>query len=302
MTNPQLQRMTMNLTVDKFFDEASTIIKDSIPNLNQACADLKLLNLKIVSHLEVQQRILTGFKVNKAKARQDLTATTLEVSSMLKAHAEHIKNYELYYNSKCTKRLLAHSREHIFLDICKNIFNSATTHQESAQGFGLTPDTLKEFQINLASYKLALPSVRSQQIKKNRATSSLKEDLQKSLELLKTIDGLIQIKVNREPDFHKEYFIARKLPKLSFKTLSARGSVKSTTGEPIRCNIICPELNINRKTSSNGTFIFPNLPDGNYEIMFQIRGYKTETARLKVSAGNRAELNVILEKLQPINP
>ena len=302
MTHPQLQRMKMNLTVDKFFDKTSSKIIDSIPKLKEACANFKLLNLKLLGYLKTQQRVLTGFTINKTKTRQNLTKISLEVSAILTAHANDIKNYSLHHQSKCTLRSFILPNQQDFITRCKNIFDLAITHQPAIEHYGVTLDILKDFQILITTYELAMPSVSLQIDVKKDATRNIKRDLKESLELIKTIDGLVATKLNREPDFHKEYFIARKLPKLTIKTLSAHGTVKSPTGEPIFCNMTCAALNLKRKTSHKGAFKFANLLDGDYEIIFERTGYQAKTARLSVSSGTRTELNIILEKLQPVNP
>lgn len=75
------------------------------------------------------------------------------------------------------------------------------------------------------------------------------------------------------------------------------GTVKSTTGVVLRgVTVTVIETSASTKTASDGSFKFKALPEGEYSVRFDLRGFESETQHgIRISAGKALELNVVLK-------
>ena len=298
MTLEQLQKMKMNLQVDKFTDKVPPEIIAAMPNFNAAYTEFKLLNLKILANLKTQQRNDTGYHADKVQIRKQLIAITLEVSSKFSAYANHINDPALYQTTRCTNRKLTLAPALFCYIDSKSIYDRAVAQRSDLESYGLTSEILTQFEILLAQFKLALPKTRVAISDKKAATLSIKRNFKQSAKLLSTMDGLVSTMLSREPEFHESYFAARKLTKPSFNPLSAKGTVKSASGTPLPfVRLSCLALDLNRIISKNGTFKLFHIPPGDYELIFELPGHHTTAVLLSVFKGAKAELNVTMHEL-----
>ncbi len=290
--------MKMNQAVDAFIELAPSKIKDKLVNFKKYYTAFKLVNLKTLSYLQTQQRDSTGYAGNKNEIRQQLIKMTLDVSFKITAPADQTEDTVLLFENKFSKRQLVLSSALSCYISCNGLYKRASELLPSLQNYGLTQEILSEFSILLAKFHLALPKPKIARDSVKIATANLKRGLKETDRILKKIDNLVNTMLIREPEFHKNFFEARKLIKPTYKQLSARGSVTADNGEPLSfVKMSCSELDIERKIPKSGTFKLFQIPPGEYRITFQKPGYQTLTITLSVIEGTRLELNIIMHKL-----
>ena len=67
--------------------------------------------------------------------------------------------------------------------------------------------------------------------------------------------------------------------------------------DPINNGVVkIMELDINTFTNQGGEYLFSNIPDGNYTIIFSYLGYKEKTEKINIKSGQSYQLNVTLNK------
>ncbi|MFO0358084.1 MAG: TonB-dependent receptor [Sphingobacteriaceae bacterium] len=64
------------------------------------------------------------------------------------------------------------------------------------------------------------------------------------------------------------------------------------------CSLQIPELQLNSYSKSNGEFSFPNIQQGNYTLIAQLVGYKTETISIHVNELKNKPLRIKLTSLE----
>jgi hypothetical protein len=76
-----------------------------------------------------------------------------------------------------------------------------------------------------------------------------------------------------------------------------RGRVRSTQGRPVAATLRIEEAKIKAPTRSTGEFEF-RLPAGRYHVIFEARGYMTQTKTVDVAAGDQAIFYVDLSPVE----
>lgn len=96
----------------------------------------------------------------------------------------------------------------------------------------------------------------------------------------------------------KGKIVLSKQKKIDEKTGTIKGRVKDTTGELlIGANVIIKETLLGCATNKNGDFLVKKLNPGTYTVEVSFVGYKKETKKVVVQAGQTSEVNFTLESV-----
>src|SRR5512146_2243666 len=102
---------------------------------------------------------------------------------------------------------------------------------------------------------------------------------------------------------HRTWLVALVLPLLMASVLVAQGIPTSTiSGRVINEGQGLPGVTVTAKspalqgtrtavTSTNGDYVFPNIPPGDYTLTFTMSGFQTVTRNLKANAAQQQVIN-----------
>ena len=123
--------------------------------------------------------------------------------------------------------------------------------------------------------------------------------LKQMMKMFVKMDGDAFIIRNSHPLFYEQYKDARKLVDPGTFMQAARGTLLDSDGNPIvRGKIQSSTLGIDRRVSEKGGFVIKHAPEGPHDITFTHPGFEPVTRRVIIAFGSRAEMNVVMERIE----
>ena len=292
--------VSMQRAVVSFNETVPASIQGMMPGYTALMVSLNDKNVLIGTLSGNHGVSLKGFKEDKSQTKEILVTKVMTIVFAAKAFAIAEENNVLLAQTKAiTKSKLLKSRDTKTADTAQEMLTIATGIQTDLNPYGITIPVLDEANEHLTNFRAELAIPRNKIATRKLITAQIKTLFKESSLILFNLDTLVNTVAEREPAFHEEYFINRKIINYHGSKLSLRGFVKNADGTPVQ-NVVVTLLNGKReaKTTERGYYEFKNLPAGIDTLLFekvQFNEYRTTVGIVK---GERIQLDVTLENTQ----
>lgn len=239
---------------------------------------------------------------SKTKQRAALTTTCLEIAAKGRAFAIHSQNDALDQILNTTISALGKLGDTIFRDraqMIKNTVEAEIAHIDAAV-YHLAAANLTAFQAQIDAYTQAIPGPNSRISQIKTLNTQFETLLTNTKTLAKKLDALVETVRFSEPAFYAAYNAARKPQKAATKARSLVVTVSdNTTQNPLyraTVNITNKDTQktLVKTTTAQGKIIVQALPEGEYELNVNERGYEVYTVNVITRSGYTTTENIAL--------
>jgi hypothetical protein len=307
MTTKQRIKLRMYLAVRNFVSQNESIARvipkfaESYTNLQNATNEIQLIG-------EIQGADKTGVAIDKNKLKANLIALAVRNSRKISALAKFNNNDTLLKEIRFNESDLIRIQEVTLKDNCQTIYDRCQSNLQSLAEHGITAETQKTFLDAIIAFNNALETPRTKIGEKKKATERLAvlfDTADKSIEMLDYAVGIVK---DEQIDFFNAYKTNRKLVDTNTGNVSLRArAIDLLNGTPLKgvtftfkpegFKMNFPGEEMTKKTAEKGSFHIKNMQEGTYKVMVSKPGYKDKEASISISAGERSELNIELEKV-----
>jgi hypothetical protein len=304
MTTNQKIKLRMYLGIRNFVSQ-NVPTANAIPKFAASYAILLSTIDEIQLIGEMQGINKTGLALDKNKLKKKLIALAVKYSNKVAILAKLNQNdtllQEVRFNESDLKRL----SEVTLKDRVKVIYDKVEANLGSLAEQGMTTDTQKQFLETITAFNNALETPRTGIAEKRNATQKLLVLFDKADSEIEIMDLAAASAKDEYPDFFNTYKTSRKLIDSSSGNLALRAAARElTNGEPVSGAVFIfknetgsnSNGEIIKKTSKKGNFHVKSMETGTYKVVVSKKGYKNKEASVNVSAGERSELIIELEK------
>jgi 5-hydroxyisourate hydrolase-like protein (transthyretin family) len=293
----------MDMATRDFLNQNSAIIS-TIPGFTTQMTSLTNGITAIHSYAEVQMTDKTGVTVGKNSLRASIISLSYELSSKLCALAINTGNTVLYGEVHIPESTLLRSSDNILKERVQLIYDRANTNVTTLAPYGVTAQSLTNFQSSLNSFIAYLPKPRLTQNEKKLATMQLKQQFAIIKDSLSKIDILVETLRYSQPAFYSGYKNCRKVVNTGKHFIALKARVTDmATNEPLKgvhVKVQNADDNqskfIEKKTAKKGGIIISNLAEGKYTVSLSIPGYTSKEMEFYVNDSALANLNIALAR------
>jgi hypothetical protein len=208
MNRKQFNRLKMFDAVIVVLDLFAAFIA-TVPALVAAVTKFKNLVLAIKLKANLQESAPAGKVTARDNARAALTKSLFVVMKGLKLHAQNVKDSELYALSFSSLSDLDRLPDIKLESTGKSMKEKAVANAESLIQYGITPETLTQFNQNFDAFVTALVDLTGGVSGQIAATTTLVDLYKQATSILETLDDLIDIADNSNVDLGLQYRAAR---------------------------------------------------------------------------------------------
>ena len=298
MTGRQTDKYTMLLVVLNFLKNSDEDIMVQMPHFDEVLQNFETMTEKLGQLYRTQTLSRTGTRITKLRLRSEMTVLALTTASRLEAYAIAIEDNVLQQEVTVKEYLLKKSRENALACTCQFIHNKAQELLPQLAAYGITTQTLADFNESIQDYAILIPKTRAGIVTRSMSTNQIKQLFTDFDHILLRMDKLVTMLRFSNPNFYETYFSNRKIITRGTRKQALRGTVKDQDGNPLdRVEVtINTTPNITTKTGNKGHYHFNHLPSGVYPITVTRLGYQPETIFLAITSGVAQQLNIQLKK------
>ena len=257
-------------------------------------------------HLTIEKQITkrSGITLKKRDLRLDISVRALDFSRKISAYAIMTDNTGLLLNSRLGSSALGKISDIAFMSYVMLLHDNIQEHIGELEPYGITPDGLKSFFESIGEFNSMQMQPRNSILDRKLMTGNLVTLFKTSDTALGKMDysaGIISLSM---PDLFYGYKSARRLKGGHRVTVALRGKVTdSSTHEPVKGVMFvfsCTDStrrHIIKKSALHGGFLIRNMAEGDYIVRFSKPGYKAGEVSVSISAGERRELVVEVERV-----
>ena len=250
---------------------------------------------QIFANMESQGLNRKGFRTTKISIRKDLTAFSVAYAAKLMSYATVINDMVLFNQMDIKKSDLDRVSELEVIPIVQSIIDALTAHLAALVVYNVDAAALANYIALLESYKVARPKTRLGIADKKDATKKLALLIALAKQSLANLDGVVKTIILANPELVNNYLNIRKITDFPTTKLSARVSIVDPDGQALPfVNVKCLELDMDRKSTVNGTFNLINTAPGKHLFELSTPGYKTSKVSIIINDGQRKELTFTL--------
>lgn len=283
-----------------FNANAPASIKDALPGYNDLIDLLETKYRELSTFNGAQGSSRVGFQREKTAGKEAVVTKTMTIVFSAKAYA--IATNDLVLESKMkalTKFKLLRYRDSKTADFAEEVITIATAIQPDLEPYGITPELLGIATHAVTDFRAEMAKPRVAIVNRAEITANIKALFKQCRTLFYQLDSLVNSIFETQPEFHSTYFRARTIINLHGSTLSVRGFVTDTNGNPIEKVVVtAAEGKRTTKTTLRGYFEFKNLPVGIDTIKFTKGLYIDNSQVVSIVKGERVQLNITLENVQ----
>ncbi len=303
MENSQVNQLSMDMATRDFLNQNSAIT-NTIPGFAQQMTLLTNGITAIHSIAEIQMTDKTGVTVNKNSMKASITSLSYEMQSKLCALAINTGNTVLYAEVHTSESELLRSPDNILKERAQLIYDRANTNATALVPYGVTAQSLTNFQASLNSFIAYLPKPRLTQNEKKLATLQLKQQFAIIKDSLSKIDVLVETLRYSQPAFYLGYKNCRKIVSTGKHMISLKAKVTdSITNEPLKgIHIEVQNADDNqskfivKKTAKKGGVKIANLAEGKYYLSLSSPGYTSKEMEFYVNNSALTNINIALAR------
>ena len=209
MTSSQENRLSMYYAVKDVLNTHQVVWSVTVA-FAAAVAEF-LTNIGTLESVVAKQVIdIRGFAKSKAKAEDVLVETALKVAGATLAYATVTKNAVLATQMRVSDSGLRAFRDGIIAQACQGIHDSANAEILNLADYGLLAADLTALQDAIDAYVALVSAPRNAIASRKGHTAELALMMKDTSKLLDDrMDAMMVLFVETDPEFHREYFVAR---------------------------------------------------------------------------------------------
>lgn len=268
------------------FQTAVNNFEDIVDDLRQAAQD--------------EISATTGYALDKAEQRKNLSQLTLDMSGAIYAYAASVNNLVLREQVHITPSDLLRLKDELLGPACSNIVDAANANAAALVPFGVTAAKITVLEDAIDDYISAVPAPRNAVANRASIAESIRQYFKSADELLKKqIDKLAVQFQSTHPNFYNAYRSNRVILDPASSATQVSGTVTDQwTNNPVADVIIqVVDQAYSTTTNSDGEYILKIPVPGEYNITFSKTGYVTKTEEdVEVTLGGNTSLDIILNQ------
>lgn len=248
---------------NKLIADAVTIIRAKLKELNK--------------YISIQQNVTKGLGPIKKKARSKLDKSTFVIYGIIRSYALAVDNKQLAAQYKAPITTIQAVKDTDMEALAESTQETVDKHKDQLMQFGLTQQTIDDYQKNLDDYLKALSAPSEAKKEQKYATERIAEIINELREIFDDhMDTYIIPYMLSEPEFYRTYQLARIIYDNPTHHHSMIGIVTNQdTGKPeenvtveVECEVDGKKVTYTKITTKTGIFIFKTLPDGKCHVKF----------------------------------
>jgi hypothetical protein len=238
-----------------------------------------------------------GTTAAKQEARAAMGAELAQMASGIALYARTAGNAQLRTEASLTPSRIKAATDDALIGMVTRITRLATEHLPVLAPFGITAADVSALSAKGDAYAplIGAPArVRQTAAEATAALTALIGDMRANLD---TMDDYMILWSKTAPEFHTEYFFARRIVKPGFRTRALEVAVQDAEGAPVAgATFTIPSERIKRKTSERGVCRVSHLPDGTHRAQVSAKGFAPQEVTLQIGGNEGTKLKVVLEK------
>src|SRR3990172_10620292 len=267
MTDEQENRLSMYLTLQKFFNDNASVWYTIVAYVTgKNSFDTKILSIQSI--IAPQSQNNTGVAQDKAAKKAILIPLALNVSSALQSYAALNSNNTLFQQMKFTKSSLESLKDTELTAKTQFIHSTASGLPANISDVGVTPAVLLTLQGAINDYSGTVPTPTSAKNAKAVLTKNLKKLFTEAEVIRKKVLNKLTVQFQTSnPDFFSGYNEASKIIDLGKTTTKLRGTVKDNSADknPIVGAIIkLLTTTFQAVTNEDGKYSITKITPGDY--------------------------------------
>jgi hypothetical protein len=307
MTIKQESKLKMYLAVKDFLVQNEPLTKE-LPEFVPSFTEFQKLIGQIQLIDEQQNGVRTGIAKDKKGLKDKLISLAAENARKVFAFAKIGDNKALMDEVNFSFSDVNKMTDVALKSFAESLFKKAEVNISALTKYGISADTQKVFAETLSAFNTAMPKPRIGIAEKRKATLEMESLFATANNIVVKIDAIIGIIRNDQVNFFNGYKTVRKLVDTNTGLVSLKGTaLEMITGEPVKGVTftfkvdggLIPEAGaeFSKKTAEKGSFLLKNMQPGTYEVVVKKPGYREKVVKVSVSAGERSDLSVQLEKV-----
>jgi len=298
MNSIQESKRSMFLVVEEFINNSDSTVLAAMPNFETLFEDFQrgLSDLRVSSEKQIYSRL--GYQMEKAEQRLVMADLCLNISGRVRAYASNINDPVLFEQMNRKRNAVLKLNDTLILDYCQQVHDKTETLLADLVTYGIVAADLQTFQDSIDNYLDLIPKPRFEIVNRKQATREVAESIAYCDEQLRLMDILVTMLEFSNTSFFINYFDNRKLVNTGSRAISFRGTVTDAEGALLQgVKVIIASLGLEKITTAKGNFEMKHVPPGVYTAIFEKEGMITFTAPIAISANQRTDLDVTLERI-----
>lgn len=303
MRNRLVAKQKRNITVKSYLNAHPEIV-NRIPGLASAFSNFNICIDDINRCIDQVMLDTSGPKTMKTSVRQTLVTTTADSARKLRAFALNSDNTVLMKEASITETNLNRCSEVELCEMSKSVRKRIEDNLASLNAYGITADTLTNFQKTIDEYETSIPVLRLGTTDKKQNNQTMEELYDKANSILKKMDMLVDTTKLTDPAFYNGYYSARKIIVTGVGSLMVKGIVTdSSTHQGLPGATITFSRtdtkgvsDIVKRSAAKGGFNIKSLPEGMYRVAVSKTGYITQEITVAITSGEFTHISIDLVK------
>jgi Carboxypeptidase regulatory-like domain len=245
----------------------------SLPALEKVYHTLGQQLENITAALRLQEKVITGIVIDKARSRKLLTEDVLDIANALSAYAAQTQDHILLKETDTSVSRVNHMSDESFYRFCTNTIAMAMERSGLLKEYGVTGEQLTLLTEKSRVFHENSSSPRNAISERSASRKNITQLIRETNTLLNSqMDALVRPFRKTEPDFYNAYISNRKtillpgtITQLKGTVLSARGK-KPLTGISIELLNDAGETLISSLSNTSGNYLLKGLPVGSFTV------------------------------------
>lgn len=263
--------------------------------LDNAIADIQANNLR---QQESDRELREQLEVLRENLKQDILST----SRKMQAYADFKKSNALLKDVKFTKTDLANLKDIELVQIAKRLHEKVNQYLTELGSYGLNADTQKTLLDTATLYETSSPQLDVKEREQTNLTTTIMENFKTADGIVASIDKQVEIILDTEPVFYKDYKTTRKVDVPTDVVQLITKVTDTETGAGIPNATVTLTLNgstaapIVKQTAGKGGFQLKTIDPGIYTVTVTKIGYQPQTLTITVPGDEPYNLDVKMVK------
>lgn len=288
------------------FCDANIAATSGITGFATLLAVIKGKVVLINSMNQIGDGTTTGVTLDTKVLRGAMSGLALKCANATLAYANSIHNNTLAALVNYTESDLSRAKKEDVDDICEAIHDATNTNIAGASPFGVSATDVTDLQAAIDLYRTASQNPRQAIITKSQAKKKVTIMIREVIDdlLIAQLDKMASTLKLTNKDFYSGYKQAREIIDLGSTTTKIRGTVLDENDVPLKgVLLVVKKAGTNEKvaeteTDVKGKYIAKKLPVGDFDLSWELKGYKTVTENgVHIAAGKELKRKIVMNKI-----
>ena len=282
-----------NITIESFL-EGQTVIVPTLPDFDEFFQEFQANNGHIDLLIQILNTDTSLPSTGKTRLRFLCEEETYFISTKVAGWAAVKNKKDILTATRLVKSDVQTATDNGLYELAKIIYKNAFDNKDIIDPkYGITDTRLASFNNKITNYRESVPLLRQHIIEKETARDEFVEYMAKNDFLLKErMDLIVKTVTDTEPDFVKNYFLAKRIVNFPTHKLNMKITVLlgDTTTPVTGVKIIIDPDKVKRKTGKTGVSNILHLAEGTKTITATKAGLTPVTVTAPVTHGETTKV------------